>query len=119
MQEREKELLTRQQQIGLHYYDDFSERIPRTEVTQLAALVRLAVDGIDPLMRMEVCGSYRRGLATCGDMDILFCSEKSFATPEQVRPTRALRRTAAGTCPSHTALPPRRKAPPTPASFTG
>ncbi|XP_062502642.1 DNA polymerase lambda-like [Corticium candelabrum] len=68
---KEKGNVNRQQLVGLKHYDDFIDRIPREEATAIGDEVRQAalsiVDGLD----VEVCGSYRRGKETCGDVDVL------------------------------------------------
>lgn len=63
------------QKIGLKYYEDFNERIPREEVTQLFEKVKQAAmslfkNGKNDLI-VECCGSYRRGKQSCGDIDVL------------------------------------------------
>lgn len=68
---REKGNLTRHQQIGLKYYDDINSRIPREEVAEIENYVRSAAHGIKKGLIVMVCGSYRRGRATCGDVDVL------------------------------------------------
>ena len=64
-------LLNEQQQIGLQYYEEFLERIPRAEMRQhdkkLLKFLPPNVEGI-------VVGSYRRGEPTSGDIDILIKS---------------------------------------------
>lgn len=37
---KKKARLTRMQQIGLKYYDDFNARIPRDEVTRIETIVK-------------------------------------------------------------------------------
>lgn len=53
--------------------EDLEQRIPRAEVEELLAKVREAADvAYGPgNVRLTVCGSYRRGKASCGDMDII------------------------------------------------
>ncbi|XP_033633467.1 DNA polymerase lambda-like [Asterias rubens] len=68
---REKAKLSRQQKIGLKHYDDFLERMPREEAGAIEATVREMAVSIDPAMMAVVCGSYRRGKTTCGDVDVL------------------------------------------------
>ncbi|CAF1264141.1 unnamed protein product [Adineta ricciae] len=68
---RTKAKLTHNQMIGLKYYSEFLERIPRDEVTQIEHVVREAAETIRPGLLIITCGSYRRGKATCGDCDIL------------------------------------------------
>ncbi|KAE8372152.1 hypothetical protein BDV26DRAFT_274724 [Aspergillus bertholletiae] len=80
---RTKASLTPQQQIGVDHYHDFSQRIPRKEVETHGEIVRRAVQKADPGMQVIVAGSYRRGAATCGDIDLLIT--KPDATIEQIR----------------------------------
>jgi len=63
--------LTAQQALSLRYYDELAEKIPRAEVAEFEQRIRAVLKTIDPRLRMEVCGSYRRGKATCGDIDVL------------------------------------------------
>jgi len=68
-------LLTTNQKVGLRYYQDFQQRIPRDDVTILANRIRKEIIKISKQLQVEidfrVCGSYRRKVETCGDMDIL------------------------------------------------
>ncbi|XP_022080719.1 DNA polymerase lambda-like isoform X3 [Acanthaster planci] len=68
---REKAKLTRQQKIGLKHYEDFLERMPRQEAGEIERTVREMAESATPGMLAVVCGSYRRGKATCGDVDVL------------------------------------------------
>jgi DNA polymerase/3'-5' exonuclease PolX len=61
-------LFNKNQHVGLRYYEDINERIPRSEMDQ----------HVDLLMRAKpvdlegcVVGSYRRGKADSGDIDML------------------------------------------------
>lgn len=63
--------LTKQQKIGLKHFDDLEDRMPREEVEQIAAVVETAALFVEPKVKVELCGSYRRGKTTCGDVDIL------------------------------------------------
>ncbi|GAA5932137.1 uncharacterized protein JCM15063_001131 [Sporobolomyces koalae] len=63
--------LTLDQQVGLEYYDDLRERIPRAEVTALYDTVLRAARQVDPELQVECMGSYKRGQADSGDIDIL------------------------------------------------
>ena len=57
--------------IGIELLDHFEQRIPRDEVTALAAYVRAEAEALFPGVQCTVCGSYRRGKASSGDMDVL------------------------------------------------
>ncbi|KAE8349313.1 hypothetical protein BDV28DRAFT_141497 [Aspergillus coremiiformis] len=78
-----KASLTRQQQIGVDRYHDFSQRIPREEVETHGEIVTKAVQNADSGMQVIIGGSYRRGAADCGDIDLLIT--KPDATIEQIR----------------------------------
>ncbi|CAJ1052678.1 DNA polymerase lambda [Xyrichtys novacula] len=68
---RTKAHLTNTQKIGLKHYDDFLDRMPREEAGAIEKVVRDAAHAIDPHLLAMACGSYRRGKATCGDVDVL------------------------------------------------
>jgi DNA polymerase/3'-5' exonuclease PolX len=61
-------LLNKNQRIGLQYYEDLLDRIPRTEMdahaAQLMAVKPVALEGV-------IVGSYRRGRPDSGDIDML------------------------------------------------
>lgn len=63
--------LNHNQKIGLKHYDDFLNRMPREEAGAIEKVVGNAARAIDPLLVSVACGSYRRGKATCGDVDVL------------------------------------------------
>ncbi|XP_037351879.1 DNA polymerase lambda isoform X2 [Talpa occidentalis] len=63
--------LTTQQAIGLKHYNDFLERIPREEATEIQQTVWKSAQAFNPGLLCVACGSYRRGKATCGDVDVL------------------------------------------------
>ncbi len=58
----------------------FEMRIPREEVAQFEAIIRRVLHDLDPDVIFEICGSYRRGKATCGDIDVLV-THKLFNKP--------------------------------------
>ncbi|CAM2117891.1 unnamed protein product [Caretta caretta] len=68
---RTKAPLTSQQAIGLKHYEDFLERMPREEAKEIEQTVREAAQSLNPGLVCMACGSYRRGKATCGDVDVL------------------------------------------------
>lgn len=64
--------LTRVQQIGVKFYDEFLLPIPRAEVEDIAATIhKHAVKVRDKDMQSLVVGGYRRGKESCGDVDII------------------------------------------------
>jgi len=74
--------LSKAQKIGLKHFDDFEKRIPREEIDKVDKLIQKQLRSIDKRFTATVCGSYRRGLPTSGDIDMLithptFTSETS------------------------------------------
>ncbi|KAK7483972.1 hypothetical protein BaRGS_00024856 [Batillaria attramentaria] len=63
--------LTHQQKVGVRIYDDLLDRMPREEATEIGRIVHDAAEAIQPGILTQVCGSYRRGKADCGDVDVL------------------------------------------------
>lgn len=69
---RENEhILNYHQRIGLKYFEDFEKRIPRTEMVKMQAIALREVEKLDSKYVATVCGSFRRGAESSGDMDIL------------------------------------------------
>ena len=80
-------VLTRSQQVGLKYQEEFSEKISRSEVEFIASVVkyhasRLVDDGIECI----IVGGYRRGKAESGDVDLILSHRKEEATVRLVLP---------------------------------
>ena len=67
--------LSEQETIGLQYYSDFLERIPRSEISAVEPMLRETLKELDPTAKFEICGSYRRGMPTSGDIDIMISSK--------------------------------------------
>ncbi|KAL8563394.1 hypothetical protein ACOMHN_063391 [Nucella lapillus] len=63
--------LTHQQKVGVRLYEDLLDRMPREEAAEIETVVREAAEAIQPGIVAQACGSYRRGKADCGDVDIL------------------------------------------------
>ena len=67
------------QKVGLKYYEDILERIPRSEIDQYADVFeqnfKQASQGSDG--RFEIVGSYRRGAKASGDIDVIITAENS------------------------------------------
>jgi DNA polymerase beta len=61
-------ILNDTQQMGLRYYDDAVQRIPRAEMEAHEAKI---CSGLNPAFRAMVVGSYRRGATDSGDIDVL------------------------------------------------
>jgi DNA polymerase/3'-5' exonuclease PolX len=57
--------------FGLKYYDKIKRDIPRTEIDQYQNIFIDLAHAIDPKLEVIICGSYRRGKPTSGDIDVL------------------------------------------------
>ncbi|XP_051558720.1 DNA polymerase lambda isoform X2 [Myxocyprinus asiaticus] len=68
---RTKAVLNNTLRIGLKHYDDLLERMPRSEANAIEKTVREAAHSVDAQLVVVLCGSYRRGKSTCGDVDVL------------------------------------------------
>lgn len=59
----------------MKYYKDFRKRIPREEIDILYKKIKRCLRHINHKFnvktKFEIAGSYRRGKATCGDIDII------------------------------------------------
>ncbi|KAJ6554447.1 hypothetical protein B0H19DRAFT_1294205 [Mycena capillaripes] len=69
--------LTPAQQIGIQFYDDINDRMPREEAQALFELIKPIALAIDPELEIHIMGSYRRGKADCGDIDIMITRDPS------------------------------------------
>ena len=76
-----KKLMTEHIEIGIKYYEDFNERIPREEVDQYKIVFDKVFSKLGFIY--EICGSYRRIKPDCGDMDILI-THPSFLNKEDI-----------------------------------
>lgn len=63
--------LSRAQEIGIRFYDDINDRMPRIEAKAIFDLIKPIALSIDPQLFFEIMGSYRRGKMDCGDIDVL------------------------------------------------
>ena len=74
---RKDEVLNDKQRIGLKYYNDILQRIPRTEIVEYEQIFKSAFPKNVECSRFEIVGSYRRGLASSGDIDVIITSSHS------------------------------------------
>jgi DNA polymerase beta len=76
LRQRQDEVLNAVQKIGLKYYEDIEERIPRSEIDEynnmFSSLFNKVKEGDSAY---EIVGSYRRKLANSGDIDVIITSE--------------------------------------------
>ncbi|KDQ56029.1 hypothetical protein JAAARDRAFT_79538 [Jaapia argillacea MUCL 33604] len=59
------------QEIGIKFYDDINSRMPRSEADEIYNMIKPIALQLDPKLFVEIMGSFRRGKADCGDIDIL------------------------------------------------
>ena len=77
LREKQDRVLNNIQRIGLKYYEDILERIPRNEIAKydcelMKTFKKVSENG--PTY-YEVVGSYRRGATNSGDIDIIITSD--------------------------------------------
>jgi DNA polymerase IV len=83
--------LSRVQQIGLKYYDEFADGIPRQEVVAIAKTVLLHAKLVRPEsvydgkgLECITVGGYRRGKEVCGDIDLILSHRDERVTKDLV-----------------------------------
>jgi len=76
LRENQNKLLNNVQKIGLQYYEDILERIPRSEIEEYKTYFQNAIDVNSKIdSKMEIVGSYRRGAETSSDIDVIITSK--------------------------------------------
>lgn len=68
--------------IGLKYLEDLEHRIPRQEIEQMETILRRELSKLNPSLIFNICGSYRRGCQTCGDIDVLITNQNKADTKQ-------------------------------------
>ncbi len=72
--------ISRDQRIGVKYYDEFLQRIPREEVDKIANVIVDHANQIRDGFQMVICGGYRRGKPDSGDVDVVLSHPNENAT---------------------------------------
>uniref|UniRef100_A0A673IU48 DNA polymerase n=1 Tax=Sinocyclocheilus rhinocerous TaxID=307959 RepID=A0A673IU48_9TELE len=67
------------------YFEEFEKRIPRAEMQIMEALILKELDVVDPEYIGTICGSYRRGAESSGDIDILL-THPDFTSQSEKQP---------------------------------
>ena len=70
------DVLNNKQKIGLKYYDDIKQRIPRTEMVKHESLIDKYIKTL-PSLECQITGSFRRCSETSGDIDVLVTGNKT------------------------------------------
>jgi len=63
--------LTTVQKLGITYYEDLQEKLPRKEIQVFEKELKSIVKSVDKKLGFEIMGSYRRGKLKSGDIDLL------------------------------------------------
>jgi DNA polymerase beta len=66
-----KNELTHHMEVGLRWYHDIKQKIPRDEMDTYSEILLEKGKLLDKRLKIQVCGSYRRGKAFSGDIDVL------------------------------------------------
>jgi NAD-dependent DNA ligase len=78
LRENQDEYLNEKQKIGLKYYEDILERIPRKEIDLYNKEFYRAFDAVkSKTSSYEIVGSYRRGAKDSGDIDVIITDKKN------------------------------------------
>jgi putative phage-type endonuclease len=86
LRERQSEVLNDVQRVGLKYYEDILEKIPRAEIDEYAKVFQSVYEKISKTteMKYEIVGSYRRGVAFSGDIDVIITAKNATAFKEWI-----------------------------------
>ncbi|KAI0876561.1 hypothetical protein GGS24DRAFT_450706 [Hypoxylon argillaceum] len=72
--------ITRVQQIGVKYYEELQEKVPRAEVEAIANVILEHANRKEKGFQMVIVGGYRRGKASSGDVDVVLSHPDPSAT---------------------------------------
>lgn len=76
-------LLTSAQSVGLEYYEDLLERIPRGEMAKHEKFLLTVLAATAPSLEGIIVGSYRRGAPNSGDIDMLVTAPPTMSEKDQ------------------------------------
>jgi len=76
-----KDYLNEKQKIGLQYYEELIQKIPREEIVSHERHLKTFLKKTDPKAELTIAGSYRRRAVESGDIDVLLkCDKKETYT---------------------------------------
>ena len=76
LREQQNEVLNDVQKVGLKYFEDILERIPRSEIDEYNELFATKFKEVaEEGSQYEIVGSYRRGAKNSGDIDVIITSK--------------------------------------------
>ncbi|KAH8715035.1 DNA polymerase type-X family protein pol4 [Beauveria bassiana] len=76
--------LSRVQQIGVKYYEEFQKKIGRDEVARIADVILDHAHRLDQAYELIVVGGYRRGREENGDVDVILTHKEEHKTSNLV-----------------------------------
>ncbi|KAG1672953.1 DNA polymerase beta [Nymphon striatum] len=82
---KNEDKLTHHQKIGLQHFEDFENRIPRKEIIKIEEFIKKQCHDVDEEYVVTICGSYRRGAESSGDIDVLLTHPK-FTSEDEKKP---------------------------------
>lgn len=68
--------LNEKQLLGLQYYEEFVQKIPRKEIVKHEEFLKSTLKGVDKNAVLTIAGSYRRKKEESGDIDVLLKATK-------------------------------------------
>lgn len=77
-----KHELTHHIEVGLRWYHDIKQKIPREELDAFFSLLVKTCKKIDKKLKVQICGSYRRGKSQSNDVDILLTHPDLITQPD-------------------------------------
>lgn len=75
----------RSQQIGVKYYDEFLQKIPRSETKSIANTILEHAEKLCKGFHLTIVGGYRRGKIMSGDVDVVLSHPDEKATHKCVK----------------------------------
>ena len=76
LREKQDLVLNDTQKIGLKYYENILERIPRSEIDNYDTIFKKIFKTVSNVgSRFEIVGSYRRGATNSGDIDMIITAD--------------------------------------------
>ena len=75
LEAQQAQVLNDKQRIGLKYYRDILERIPRSEIEDYEKSFLTSAASLKNI-RLQIVGSYRRQMPDSGDIDVILTSEE-------------------------------------------
>jgi len=76
LREQQDAVLNKVQKVGLQYFDDIQKRIPRDEIDEYKDIFEKVFSNLPEheKSKFEIVGSYRRGVKSSGDIDVIVTS---------------------------------------------